>query len=99
MFLMSCVQCSYLCSQITDQLGAGGGAVLSNPDDAWSLISAALAAAQTSISIYIYQITDDEFTNLLLTANSNGVTIKLLVSDRIYSTTDWKAGNSQAFAL
>jgi len=86
-------------TRITDQLGAGGGAVLSNPDDAWSVISAALAAAQTSISIYIYQITNDEFTNLLLTANSNGVAIKLLVSDRIYSTYDWKAATKQYATL
>lgn len=53
---------------------------MSNPDDAWSIVSNALSSATTSIAIYIYQITDDTFMNLLINAYNNGITIKLLVS-------------------
>jgi len=86
-------------TRVTDQVGTNGAGVLCNPDDAWATISTAISNAQTSVSVYIYQITDDIFTNLLVNAYNNGVTVKLLVSDRIYSNYDWKAAQTQYKAL
>jgi phosphatidylserine/phosphatidylglycerophosphate/cardiolipin synthase-like enzyme len=65
--------------------------MIANPDDAFDLASSALGNATQSIEIFIYQITDDPFCNLLVQQYNAGITIKLLVSDRIYSDYDWKA--------
>jgi phosphatidylserine/phosphatidylglycerophosphate/cardiolipin synthase-like enzyme len=65
--------------------------MLSNPDDAFQITYAALSNATKSIEIMIYQITDDPFCDILVQQYQAGVDITLLVSDRIYSDTDWKA--------
>jgi phosphatidylserine/phosphatidylglycerophosphate/cardiolipin synthase-like enzyme len=65
--------------------------MLANPDDAFDITFAAMSNATSSIEIMIYQITDDPFCNVLVQQYQNGVSIKLLVSDRIYSDVDWKA--------
>ena len=65
-------------SQTTQINGTAATAtVLSNPDDAWGYMSVALQAAQTSIAVYIYQITEDPFSDLLINAYNNGVDVKV----------------------
>jgi phosphatidylserine/phosphatidylglycerophosphate/cardiolipin synthase-like enzyme len=63
--------------------------VVGNPDNAWDAVHADLQAVTSSIDVFIYQITSDAFCDALATLNSKGVTVTLLVSERIYDETDY----------
>jgi phosphatidylserine/phosphatidylglycerophosphate/cardiolipin synthase-like enzyme len=64
--------------------------VFASPDFSFDTVTALLNSATSSIDIYIYQVTDDALCQQLITLNSK-VTLRLLVSAKIYDETDWKA--------
>jgi len=61
-----------------------------SPDFAFNTLVTALQNTQNSLAIEIYQITDPAVCSLILNMSSS-VQIQLLVSNKIYSYTDWKA--------
>jgi len=63
--------------------------VFTSPDSAHDTLMAQLNAAKTSLSVEIYQVTDDTLCSYLAnTAQRNGVKLTLLVSHYIYGTYD-----------
>ncbi|XP_065197121.1 uncharacterized protein LOC135828630 [Sycon ciliatum] len=64
-------------------------AVSTNPDSARKQLMAALAGAQSSFQLMIYQITDDGLCNELVAMNKAGVDLTILVSRRIFSAPDY----------
>lgn len=61
-----------------------------SPDFAKDTLLAAINAATESFEAYIYQITDTDLTNAIVSLYQKGVNVTLLVSHKIYDSTDSK---------
>ena len=59
--------------------------MLANPDSAWSTVRAGLLSATRSLDVYIYQVTGVVFCDTLEQLLNSGVSVRMLVSDRIVS--------------
>ena len=71
--------------------------VSTNPDSARKQLLSALAAVNTSFAIMIYQITDDDLCDALVSMKQRKVDLSILVSRRIFSSPDYyKAQVSRA---
>jgi len=64
--------------------------VTGSPDSAYTTITNALNAAKSSIAVEIYQIENGTFCNLLINKYKQGINVSVLVSDIIYSETDYQ---------
>ena len=71
--------------------------VYSAPDFARDIVNDTLAKTQASFYLMIYQVTDDGLCEQLLAMHNKGIDVRLLVSDRIYSYTDWKKAHVCVF--
>jgi len=65
--------------------------MLLSPDDAWNVTDTYLSQTKTNLSIYIYQVTDDNFCNALISLHKQKVNVTLLVSNTIYVQKDQQA--------
>jgi phosphatidylserine/phosphatidylglycerophosphate/cardiolipin synthase-like enzyme len=59
-----------------------------SPDYAKDTLLTAIGSATVSFELYIYQITDTDITNAIVNLYNNGVNVSLLVSNKIYDSTD-----------
>lgn len=73
---------------------SGGVEVYTSPDYARTSLFDILDSAKSSLTIYVYQITDCGICKKLLDLQNNGVTVNLLVSRYIYGEADWKDAQS-----
>lgn len=65
--------------------------VYASPDFAFEQITQVLNSSKSSIDIYIYQVTDGGFCEVLSSLAQNGITVTILASNRIFSKPDWEA--------
>eukprot|EP00761_Pharyngomonas_kirbyi_P011665 gb/GECH01011691.1/.p1 GENE.gb/GECH01011691.1/~~gb/GECH01011691.1/.p1 ORF type:complete len:459 (+),score=67.15 gb/GECH01011691.1/:1-1377(+) len=65
--------------------------IFAGPDYSYDKIMQSVKNANTSLIIEIYQITDEDFCDLLVKRHKEGLDMKILVSDRIYSDYDYWA--------
>ena len=59
-----------------------------SPDDAFNFVTSALNATKKSLSVEIYQVTDQELCDTLERLHQNGIKVTLLVSKHIYGQAD-----------
>jgi phosphatidylserine/phosphatidylglycerophosphate/cardiolipin synthase-like enzyme len=64
--------------------------VYTAPDDALSTVSNTLSSVKSALYLMIYQVTDDQLCDNILSLFKKGIDVQLLVSDRIYDYEDWK---------
>eukprot|EP00162_Nutomonas_longa_P002615 comp13263_c0_seq1/m.18137 comp13263_c0_seq1/g.18137 ORF comp13263_c0_seq1/g.18137 comp13263_c0_seq1/m.18137 type:complete len:453 (+) comp13263_c0_seq1:44-1402(+) len=76
---------------IVSVTGTANVTVAASPDFARSTILDAVAQAQSSFQMFIYQVTDTQLCQRILALKNNGIKVTLLVSHKIYSYSDWKA--------
>jgi hypothetical protein len=65
-----------------------------SPDFAKSTLLNAMQATQSSLGMVMYQITDTDICNALVSLFQNGVSMQILVSNKIYSYADWKSAQT-----
>jgi len=63
--------------------------IITSPDYAFKSVTEALNQTSSSLHVYIYQITGG-FCDIVLNLHNSGVSLKILVSDRIFSYDDYK---------
>lgn len=73
--------------------------IVASPDYAFTTITKAINNTQSSLSVYIYQIEQGDFCNMMLKLAQQGVTLQILVSNRIYSKPDWESAHKCYTAL
>ena len=67
--------------------------LVTSPDYAFTTITTALNNTQSSLYVYIYQIEQGDFCNMLLSMISKSISLKILVSNRIFSKPDWESAH------
>ncbi|EDQ92303.1 uncharacterized protein MONBRDRAFT_1366, partial [Monosiga brevicollis MX1] len=68
--------------------------IWTSPDYAYTTIMEDIDSAETSFALYIYQVTDKRLCEKLINVTQAGLNLTLLVSYRIYGTTDYELAKS-----
>jgi len=68
--------------------------VFTSPDHAWDEVFNSLNTTTDSFGLFIYQVTTDDFCDKIYSFSQSLSHFEMLVSDRIYDYTDWKAATA-----
>eukprot|EP00698_Gefionella_okellyi_P024067 TRINITY_DN8400_c0_g1_i1.p1 TRINITY_DN8400_c0_g1~~TRINITY_DN8400_c0_g1_i1.p1 ORF type:complete len:444 (+),score=99.21 TRINITY_DN8400_c0_g1_i1:72-1403(+) len=65
--------------------------IFASPDYAYAQVLANAKSATQTFAIMVYQITEPTLTTQLINMHQAGINVTILVSDKIFDETDWKA--------